>query len=101
MRLRKKILGSILLVLVVALSVFAYAISHNDPCPAPAGAMATGADSMAAVRYHCYGPASVLQFERVPKPVIEDDMLLVKVVASSVNPLEWHYMRGEPYIMRM
>jgi len=28
-------------------------------------------------------------------------MLLVKVHAASVNPLDWHYLRGEPYIMRM
>jgi NADPH:quinone reductase-like Zn-dependent oxidoreductase len=28
-------------------------------------------------------------------------MLLVKVRAASVNPLDWHYLRGEPYLMRM
>jgi NADPH:quinone reductase-like Zn-dependent oxidoreductase len=99
MRLRRKILGSMLLVVVLALAGFAYAISRNDPCPAPPDAT-TGADSMQAVRYRCYGPSSVLHVERVAKPVIADDMLLVKVAASSVNPLDWHFIRGEPYIMR-
>ena len=27
--------------------------------------------------------------------------VLVKVKAASVNPLDWHYMRGVPYIMRL
>jgi NADPH:quinone reductase-like Zn-dependent oxidoreductase len=26
--------------------------------------------------------------------------VLIKVHAASVNPLDWHYMRGKPYIMR-
>jgi len=26
--------------------------------------------------------------------------MIVKVHAASVNPLDWHYMRGEPYFMR-
>ena len=33
--------------------------------------------------------------------MVEDDAVIVKVRAASVNPLDWHYMRGKPYIMRM
>jgi NADPH:quinone reductase-like Zn-dependent oxidoreductase len=29
-----------------------------------------------------------------------DDEVLVRVKAASVNPLDWHFMRGSPYIMR-
>jgi NADPH:quinone reductase-like Zn-dependent oxidoreductase len=94
-RLRRWILGF----LVLAIAGFALTISHNSACPPPPGADASG--SMQAIRYRCYGPASVLQLESAAKPAIEDDMLLVKVHAASVNPLDWHYMRGEPYIMRM
>ena len=90
----------LLLIAVLVVGGFALTVSHNSPCP-PAPEPAAGPGSMMAVRYRCYGPPSVLSLERVPKPEIEDDMLLVKVAASSVNPLEWHFMRGEPYIMRM
>lgn len=34
------------------------------------------------------------------KPDVADDAVLVKVHAAAVNPLDWHYMRGKPYVMR-
>ncbi len=43
----------------------------------------------------------MLKLEHVPRPGLEDDVVLVKVHAASVNPLDWHVMRAEPYIMRM
>src|SRR5678815_3516039 len=89
----------ILLFLVLATAGFALTISHNSPCPSPL--MVDGPDLMQAVHYQCYGPPTVLRLELGSKPVLEDDMLLVKVTAASVNPLDWHFMRGEPYIMRM
>ncbi|MCH7502025.1 MAG: NAD(P)-dependent alcohol dehydrogenase [Proteobacteria bacterium] len=56
---------------------------------------------MKAIVYRCYGSADVLGFEDVEKPTPADDEVLVKVVAASVNPLDWHYMRGSPYFMRL
>ncbi|MEJ1965385.1 MAG: NAD(P)-dependent alcohol dehydrogenase [Gammaproteobacteria bacterium] len=56
---------------------------------------------MKAILYRCYGSPDVLRLEDTEKPVPADNELLVKVRASSVNPLEWHYMRGTPYVMRM
>ncbi|WP_349263221.1 NAD(P)-dependent alcohol dehydrogenase [Steroidobacter sp.] len=56
---------------------------------------------MKAVVQRCYGPPSVLRLEEAAKPVPEADQVLVKVHAAAVNPLDWHYMRGEPYIMRL
>jgi NADPH:quinone reductase-like Zn-dependent oxidoreductase len=41
-----------------------------------------------------------LRFEEIEKPMVEDDQVLVRVHAASVNPLDWHNMRGEPYVMR-
>jgi NADPH:quinone reductase-like Zn-dependent oxidoreductase len=42
----------------------------------------------------------VLKLESIALPAVADDRMLVKVHAASVNPLDWHYMRGKPYIMR-
>ncbi|MEZ5566676.1 MAG: NAD(P)-dependent alcohol dehydrogenase [Gammaproteobacteria bacterium] len=56
---------------------------------------------MQAVVYRCYGGAEVLNLEAVEKPAVDDDRVLVRVRAAGVNPLDWHYMRGEPYILRL
>ncbi len=56
---------------------------------------------MKAVVYCDYGSPDVLKLEDIEKPVPGDDQVLVRVRAASVNPLDWHYMRGTPYVMRM
>lgn len=56
---------------------------------------------MKAAVYHRYGSPDVVQIEDVEKPVPKDDEILIKVRAASVNPLDWHGMRGSPYVMRM
>ena len=53
----------------------------------------------AIVRYR-YGSPDALALEEVEKPTTGDDEVLVKVHAASVNPLDWHYMRGTPLFMR-
>lgn len=55
---------------------------------------------MKAIVYCDYGSAEVLKFQDVEKPIPGDKQLLVRVHAASVNPLDWHYMRGTPYIVR-
>ncbi|MGD9599902.1 MAG: NAD(P)-dependent alcohol dehydrogenase [Steroidobacteraceae bacterium] len=55
---------------------------------------------MRAIRYRCYGGPEVLHAESVARPVPPDEGVLVRVRAASANPLDWHYMRGKPYIMR-
>src|SRR5688500_1376586 len=47
-----------------------------------------------------YGGPEVLQLEEVEKPSVNDDHLLVKVVANSVNPADWHIIRGKPFFAR-
>jgi len=59
------------------------------------------AELMKAVVYRCYGSPDVLTYEDVEKPTPGDDEVLVKVHAASVNPLDWHYMRGSPYLLRL
>lgn len=51
--------------------------------------------------YHDYGSPDVLRLEEIEKPVPTDDQVLVRVRAASVNPLDWHYMEGTPYIVRL
>ena len=56
---------------------------------------------MKAIVYRDYGPPSVLRLEEIEKPVPSDDQVLVRVRAASVNPLDGHFMRGTPYIVRL
>lgn len=49
---------------------------------------------MKAIVIHRYGAAEVLQYEEVEKPKIKPDQLLVKVYASSVNPIDWKTGKG-------
>jgi len=56
---------------------------------------------MRAIVYHRYGPPGVLRCEDIEKPDPGDDEVLIKVRAASVNPRDWHCMRGSPYIARL
>ena len=88
---------AVVVVLVFALLVIAYYRSKNvcdESHPTPA-------NPMKAV-VHCeYGPPQVLKVEAVERPACTDDQILVKVKAAAVNPLDWHFIRGTPYLMRM
>ena len=55
---------------------------------------------MKAVIYTDYGSPDALEVKDIRKPVPNDDQILIKVRAASVNPLDWHYLEGTPYIMR-
>ncbi len=48
-----------------------------------------------------YGSPEVLRVEEVDIPVVGEGQVLVRVRAASVNPLDWHDVRGSPGIMRM
>jgi NADPH:quinone reductase-like Zn-dependent oxidoreductase len=56
---------------------------------------------MKAALYSKYGPPDVVRITDVAKPVPKDNEVLIKVRAASVNPLDWHFMRGTPYIVRL
>jgi NADPH:quinone reductase-like Zn-dependent oxidoreductase len=56
---------------------------------------------MKAILYHEYGSPDVLKLEEVAKPTPNENQVLIKVVAASANPLDWHRMRGEPFIARI
>jgi NADPH:quinone reductase-like Zn-dependent oxidoreductase len=49
---------------------------------------------MKAIRIHEYGDRGVLRYEQCPVPDISDDEVLVKVIATAVNPLDWKVRQG-------
>ncbi|MBZ5538351.1 MAG: NAD(P)-dependent alcohol dehydrogenase, partial [Acidobacteriia bacterium] len=56
---------------------------------------------MKAIVYYNYGSPDVLKCEEIEKPTAEDNEVLIKVRAASLNALDWRLMRGGPYIVRM
>jgi len=54
-----------------------------------------------AIRYYRYGPPDVLKLADIDMPAIGDNDVRVRVRAASVNPLDWHFMRGAPYLVRL
>lgn len=56
---------------------------------------------MKAILFTRYGSPDVLQVTEVEKPVPNENQVLIKVMAASANPLDWHRMRGEPFLARM
>jgi NADPH:quinone reductase-like Zn-dependent oxidoreductase len=59
------------------------------------------ATTMKAIINNKYGSPDDLELQEIGKPVIDADGVLVRVRAASVNPLDWHYMRGQPYFARI
>ncbi len=59
--------------------------------------------TMQAVRQNAYGETAhdVFEWGFVPIPEIEPDAVLIRVAASSVNALDWHFMTGTPYFLRL
>ena len=56
---------------------------------------------MKAIVFKEYGSTDVLQLEEVQTPVPNDDEVLVKIHAASINDWDWGLMRGEPLFMRL
>ena len=100
MKLRYKILLGFLAVVVAGIGVGAGVLSYSAPCPEPP-ALPAGVETMQAITARCYGSADVLALERVAKPVPAADEILVRIENAAVNPLDYHYMRGSPYLMRL
>ncbi len=57
---------------------------------------------MKAIVQRKYGaPEVVLELQDIDQPVVGDEEALVRVHAASVNPADWHAMRGRPFIVRL
>lgn len=100
MKLRYRIASGFLIVLVLAVASLALVVGYTSEC-GPAPAVTDDSELMKAIVYRCYGSPDVLEFTDIEKPGPAANEVLVKVRAAAVNPLDWHYMRGSPYIMRL
>jgi NADPH:quinone reductase-like Zn-dependent oxidoreductase len=56
---------------------------------------------MKAFVLRAYGSPQQLELREVARPVPADGEVLVRVRATSVNPYDWHLMRGEPRLARL
>lgn len=59
-----------------------------------------GEPIMRAFTQEKYGPPETLRMGEVERPAPDADEVLVKVLAVSVNPADWHSMRGKPLFSR-
>jgi len=48
-----------------------------------------------------YGSPDVLQLQDVAKPVPQDDEVLIKIQAASINARDWRFMRARPFFIRL
>ena len=60
-----------------------------------------GTSNMKAIVYYQYGSPDVLRLMEVDKPSVSDGGVLVRVRGAAANPYDWHFVRGEPYFMRL
>jgi len=52
---------------------------------------------MKAIVYTKYGSPDVLHLEEVKKPALNEDQVLVKVYAASINAGDWHMLTADPF----
>ena len=90
-----RVIATLILLVVVGLFI-GYWRSTND-----CGKTAALSNPIKAIVYCDYGPPDVLRLEQIEKPVPNDDQILIKVRAASINPYDWHFIRGIPYILRL
>jgi NADPH:quinone reductase-like Zn-dependent oxidoreductase len=56
---------------------------------------------MKAIVSETYGSPEALELREIAPPAVDTDDVLVRVRAASVNPADWHLLRGEPALLRL
>ena len=55
---------------------------------------------MKAIVHYRYGSPDVLELADIEMPTIDDDGVLVRIQAASINAFDWHILRGHPDLVR-
>ena len=92
--LRRKWIRVLLIALAAAVALFWF----SRPATIPTHG---SGEFMKAIVHHEYGPPDVLRLEETEKLLPGDNQVLIEVRAAAANPLDWHYMRGSPYLVRL
>src|SRR5437868_8211674 len=77
------------------LSVIVIALTTLAVLPSKAVERETGTASMKAMMVREYGPPEVLKLEDVPRPVPKENEILMRVIASGVNPVDTLIVSGK------
>src|SRR5438445_12345117 len=89
----------VILVLLVLAFVFVFVAYWRSTNECDRKNAAAPSNPMKAIVYCDYGLRNV-RLDQIEKPVPKDDEVLVRVRAASVNPYDWHFVEGTPYVMR-
>ncbi len=82
-------------------------MSTQSPIQSATQSRATGGPSagppptMRAAVARTYGTADVVTVDDVPTPTADKGQVLLRVEACSLNALDWHFLTGTPYLLRL
>jgi NADPH:quinone reductase-like Zn-dependent oxidoreductase len=57
-------------------------------------------DGMKAIVHERYGSPDVIELREIEKPVPQDNEILVKVMAASLNKYDWHFLTADVFFLR-
>lgn len=69
--------------------------------PLPAALPTSVPTTMRAATMSRYGTAEVVEVREIDVPVPRAGHVLIRVEASSLNALDWHFVTGTPYVLRL